>query len=77
MMNNRIKLKYLIIGLFTCQISGLFAQSSSSIDLEAEQWLEANAKFHVVIAVLVLIFIGLVAYVLWLDRKISKLENES
>jgi CcmD family protein len=55
----------------------LFAQSSSSIDLEAEQWLEANAKFHVVIAVLVLIFVGLVAYVLWLDRKISKLENES
>jgi len=31
----------------------------------------------VVIAVLVLIFVGLVAYVLWLDRKISKLENES
>jgi len=27
--------------------------------------------------VLLLIFVGLVAYVLWLDRKISKLENES
>ena len=77
MMNNRVKLKSLILGLFTWHMSGLFAQSSSNIDLEAEQWLEANAKFHVVIAVLVLIFIGLVAYVLWLDRKISKLENES
>jgi CcmD family protein len=77
MMNKRIKLKYLILGLFTCHMSRLFAQSSSSMELEAEQWLEANAKFHVVIAVLVLIFIGLVAYVLWLDRKISKLEKES
>jgi CcmD family protein len=77
MMNKPIKLKYLMIALFTCHMSGLLGQSSSNMDLNAEQWLEANAKFHVVIAVLVLIFIGLVVYLLWLDRKISKLEKES
>ncbi|MEC8692162.1 MAG: CcmD family protein [Bacteroidota bacterium] len=77
MMNKRLKLKYFLLGLFTCHMSGLFAQTPSSMDLEAEQWLEANAKFHVVIAVLVLIFIGLVVYLLWLDRKVSKLEKES
>lgn len=55
----------------------LSAQTNKSLDAKAEQWLEANAKFHVVIAVLVLIFLGLVVYLLMMDRKISKLEKQS
>ena len=42
----------------------------------AKEMLRGNAKFNVVATVLVLIFIGIIAYLLRLDRKMMKLEKQ-
>ncbi len=39
------------------------------------EFLRSNDKIYVVVAVLVIIFIGIVLYLIRLDRKISKLEQ--
>ena len=46
----------------------------SSISDQAAAYLATNAKYHVVVAVLVVILLGLVVYGLNLNRKISNLE---
>jgi len=48
--------------------------NSDSISDNAAAFLATNAKYHVVIGVLVVIFAGLVVYGLILNRKISNLE---
>jgi len=45
--------------------------------VEMADRLRADGKIYVVIAVLVTIFIGIIAYVIRLDRKISRLEKGS
>ena len=39
--------------------------------------MRSNGKIYVVVAVLVAIFIGIILYLIRLDRKISKLEKET
>lgn len=57
------------------QYSSLLAQAeTTSSSQQAAEFLATNAKYHVVIAVLVVIFAGLVVYGFILNRKISKLE---
>ena len=46
----------------------------SSISDQAAAYLATNAKYHVVVAVVVVILLGLVVYGLILNRKISNLE---
>ena len=48
----------------------LFAQSMADE-------MRSNGKIYVVVAVLTTIFIGIILYLMRLDRKISKLEKES
>jgi CcmD family protein len=45
--------------------------------VEMADRLRADGKIYVVIVVLVTIFLGIVAYVIRLDRKISRLEKGS
>jgi CcmD family protein len=48
----------------------LFAQSMADE-------MRSNGKIYVVVAVLVTIFIGIVLYLIRLDRKLTKLEKET
>lgn len=59
-------------------IGEAFSQSSKSetIDEKAAQILFENQKFNVVIGIISAIFIGVVLYIIRLDRKISKLEKK-
>ena len=50
------------------------AEVQSSISDQAAVYLATNAKYHVVVAGLVVILLGLVVYGLILNRKISNLE---
>lgn len=59
--------------LFTFLCNGLFAQSG---DAEMADVMRSNGKIYIVVAVCVTILIGLFLYVLFIDRKISKLEKE-
>jgi phage shock protein PspC (stress-responsive transcriptional regulator) len=39
--------------------------------------MRSNGKIYVVVAVIVTLFIGIVAYLIALDKKIAKLEQET
>ncbi|WP_426061151.1 CcmD family protein [Hymenobacter sp. B1770] len=54
--------------------TGAFAQSAA--DPEMADALRANGKIYVVVAVVGLIVAGLILYLITLDRKVSKLEQQ-
>jgi fluoride ion exporter CrcB/FEX len=55
---------------------GAKAQGSTTNDTMASL-MRSNGKIYVVVAVVLTILLGLIAYLIRLDRKISKLEKES
>ena len=57
-------------------IFGAKAQGSTTNDTMASL-MRSNGKIYVVVAVVLTILLGLIAYLIRLDRKISKLEKES
>jgi hypothetical protein len=61
------------LSIFFCLV--LFAQDSSTVPMADE--LRKNGKIYVVVAVILTIFIGIILYLIRLDRKISKLENNN
>ena len=53
-----------------------YAQDTTNVK-EVATGLRANGKIYVVVAVVVTLLLGLVAYLISLDRKISKLEKQN
>jgi hypothetical protein len=66
----------LIAFLVSMGILGAKAQAEVANDSMATV-MRSNGKIYVVVAVVLTILFGLVAYLIHLDRKISKLEKES
>ena len=67
------RIKTLLSFLFSFMLSiPVFAQ-----DVEMADVMRSNGKIYVVVAVLVTIFIGIIFYLIRLDRKITKLEKET
>ena len=60
--------------LFTTASLAAEPESSNTISNQAAAFLATNAKYNVVIGVLVVILLGLVVYGLILNKKISNLE---
>ena len=60
--------------LFTTASLAAEPESSNTISNQAAAFLATNAKYHVVIGVLVVILLGLVVYGLILNKKRSNLE---
>ncbi len=76
---NKLKAIILSIGLSSMNflIAGETAVSGTNgVSDAATNMLRGNAKFNVVATVLVLIFIGIVLYLVRLDRKMTKLEKQ-
>ena len=42
----------------------------------APDFMRSIGKIYVVVAVIVAVFLGIVAYLIYLDRKLTKLENQ-
>ena len=64
-----------VLALFTCLLlltPILFAQQ----EIEMADEMRASGKIYIVVGTLVMIFIGIVAYLISIDRKITKLEKE-
>ena len=61
-------------GLFTA----LFLLLSSFMFGQGEEadFMRSTGKIYVVVAVIVTIFIGIVLFLIYLDRKLTKLENQ-
>ena len=70
------KIKF-VFGLAACFFSAvaIYAQDESSTADMADT-MRSNGRIYVVVAVVVLILIGLILYLVRLDRKISKMERE-
>ena len=70
------KIKF-VFGLAACLLSAVavYAQDESSTADMADA-MRSNGRIYVVVAVVVLILIGLILYLVRLDRKISKMERE-
>jgi hypothetical protein len=66
----------LIAFLVSMGIFGAKAQAEAANDAMATV-MRSNGKIYVVVAVVLTILFGLVAYLIHLDKKISKLEKES
>ncbi len=54
--------------------ASVFAQDNAPIEMASG--LYQSGKIYVVVIVMAIIFIGIAAYLIMLDRKISKLEKE-
>ncbi|MBI1222798.1 MAG: CcmD family protein [Bacteroidetes bacterium] len=63
--------------LMTLLISLLITMAASAQDAEMADVMRANGKINVVVAVLATIFIGLIVFLIYLDRRVKKLEKES
>lgn len=72
-MINALKKSGMIIVLLLLSIS-TFAQENQPVEM-AES-LTQSGKIYVVVTVLSVIFIGIIVYLISIDRKISKLEKE-
>lgn len=58
------------------QIFMLFLLSNATPLLAENSPMRGNAKFNVVATVLVIIFAGVIGYLVYLDRKLSRMEKD-
>ena len=66
--------KKLLLGIILF-ITTQFAYAQEKVEMA--DGLRSNGKIYVVVAVLAIIFIGLLLFLINIDRKVSKLEKES
>jgi len=64
------KAKLLFLSFLTFQCANLQAQS------ENPGFARSIGKIYVVVAVILAIFLGIVVFLIYLDRKLTKLENQ-
>jgi hypothetical protein len=72
------KKRYTIPLIITGLLLGLIVRAQDSMPtkkIEMASGMRANGKIYVVITVLIIILLGLIAYVVALDRKIRKFEK--
>ena len=55
----------------------LFVYAFSQASNEDETGLRANGKIYVVLAVVTTILVGLIFYLIRIDRKVTRMENKS
>jgi CcmD family protein len=63
--------------LFFSFINGLILFAQDKTNVEMADTLRQNGKIYVVVAVILAIFLGIIIYLIRLDRKISKLEKNN
>jgi len=64
------KVAKLLMGFLLLLNPSLFAQNAQMADT-----MRSEGKIYVVVAIILVIFFGLIAYLFYTDRKISKLEK--
>lgn len=69
-------LKYIVTVLFTVfGYVASFAQAAADKPEMADAF-KKDGKIYVVIAVLSIVFVGIIVYLIMIDRKVSKLEKQ-
>ena len=73
-----LKFKKICLFIFAlCLSVALQAQETAATSTTDEGWMRSEAKIYVVGAVVLTILLGLIIYVIRIDRKLSKLERSS
>ena len=67
--------KILTLLLIIFQSVQTFSQQSNSVDMATG--LRSSGKIYVVVAVISVIFIGIVAYLFSIDKRLKKIEREN
>ncbi|WP_295119165.1 CcmD family protein [uncultured Chitinophaga sp.] len=68
---------FILLNIFSMLFSAVaFAQQQNTETGAVNEMMRSNGKINVVIGVLVIIFAGIVLYLVRLERKINKLEHE-
>ncbi|MCE2703964.1 MAG: CcmD family protein [Bacteroidota bacterium] len=67
------KLALFIIAILTLNTQPLFSQAPKT---EMAELMRSDGRIYVVIAVILAILTGLILYLIRLDRRIAKMENE-
>lgn len=63
--------KYLYLLVFL-----LISMSATAQDAEMADVMRSNGKIYVIVGIILIVLIGLIAYLFLLDRKITRLENQ-
>jgi len=63
--------KYILISLFVIMGFPAFSQQPEMADT-----MRSEGKIYVVVAIILIVLVGLIAYLFMLDRKISKIEEK-
>ncbi|MEK6476296.1 CcmD family protein [Catalinimonas sp. 4WD22] len=66
----------LSLGLFLVTSLSALAQSAPVEEVAMADTFRADGKIYVVVAVILLIFVGLILYAVRIERKVSRLEKE-
>lgn len=66
--------KAVAVAMILCMHNALIAQTVENTG--SEDFMNSNGKIYVVVAVIVVIVIALFAYLLYLDRKIARMEKD-
>lgn len=69
-------MKKYVLSLLFLFLSTLLGFSQPTKQVEMADTLRSSGKIYVVVAVIVVIFLGILFYMISIDRKISKLEKE-
>ena len=67
-------MKKLLITTITFLISGMFL--SLQAQAENQDFMRSIGKIYVVVAVIIAIFLGIILFLVYLERKLTKLENQ-
>lgn len=70
-----ISLKKIILIAFVLITANAFSQTADA-PIEMADVMRQSGKIYVVVAVLAIIYTGIITYLVLLDRKISRLEKE-
>lgn len=63
-----------VLALLFFMLLGLASQAQGEY-VEMADLMRSNGKIYVVLAVAVIIFVGFITYLIWIDLKLKRLEN--
>lgn len=65
-----------ITAILLISVSSAYAQETVNSNVEMADGLRSNGKIYIVIAVMSIIFIGILIYLIRIDKKIGKVEQQ-
>lgn len=74
-MKNRVSVAVFTLINFVLSLN-LFAQQSVTQEIAMADQMRADGKIWVVVAVISTLFVGIIAFLVSMDRKVSKLEKQ-